>query len=302
MQVNQLFNKEFYVEEQNTNNIKSTAFYILANITNNCNRNCSYCDLHSKDNIKNLDLDLLYRYLFSFLSLDYRSIVLDIFGGEPTLHKDYLNFFNKIKDNNRIKIRTFSNFTADINIYNNILQNSSLFLTCHNDKSFIEKAFDIDKEFHKKLYFIVMYEKENGSLNSSIQIYKNLLKYFKDSNIELRLIEGVENYYTKSDIDEYFKLISETKQLSNEYLLNGQAKSYYDLINNYNINHAICNTGEDAVYIDVSGKIKYCLQSKYVIGNLYANPIYIKFKRHLCLTSKDCTCNFDTYRKGVEIL
>ena len=34
----QLFNKEFYVEEQN-NNIKSTAFYILANITNNCNRN-----------------------------------------------------------------------------------------------------------------------------------------------------------------------------------------------------------------------------------------------------------------------
>ena len=45
-----------------------------------------------------------------------------------------------------------------------------------------------------------MYEKENGSLNSSIQIYKNLLKYFKDSNIELRLIEGVENYYTNGDV------------------------------------------------------------------------------------------------------
>lgn len=294
----QLFNKEFYVEEQN-NNIKSTAFYILANITDYCNRNCSYCNLHN--NLKTLNLDLLYYYLMSFLKADYRSIVLDIFGGEPTLHEKYFSFIKSIKDNNRIKVRTFSNFTNLTSFYNNCLKYSNFFLTCHNDNNFYKKLLDIDTEFYNKLYLIVMYEKENGSVEKSVTIYKKLLQTFSSIKIELRLVEGVENYYTEEELKLYFNLVSKTKQISNEYILNDKDVSYYDLINHQNIKHAICNTGEDSVYIDCDGKIKYCLQSKQVLGNLYSNANFVKYKKHVCLLSKDCTCNFDTYRTGIVL-
>jgi wyosine [tRNA(Phe)-imidazoG37] synthetase (radical SAM superfamily) len=46
----ELYNKNFYNIENGK--IKNTVFYILANITTQCNRNCSYCGLHDNKNIK----------------------------------------------------------------------------------------------------------------------------------------------------------------------------------------------------------------------------------------------------------
>jgi MoaA/NifB/PqqE/SkfB family radical SAM enzyme len=146
-----------------------------------------------------------------------------------------------------------------------------------------------------------MYEKINNSFDKVINIYNYIINNFPNIQTEFRLIEGIANYYTKNDLLLYNKLI-ENKHIESDYLLNNKLVSYYDLIfKDKNISRVICNAGEDAVYIDYNGNIEYCLQTDNVVGNIYNSTKYIKYNKHLCLNGKNCTCNFDVYRCGVEL-
>ena len=121
--------------------VKVTSKYYLCNsftiqtmVTDKCNYNCQYCynDYHSNN-------DINFKSLLNYISiiknrLNKDLVFLDILGGEPTLHPDLYDFCKKLSNEEYINYTIYSNFSSDINLYENILNlhNSNLCITYHH--------------------------------------------------------------------------------------------------------------------------------------------------------------------------
>lgn len=283
----------------------SNSICILVYIADICNYNCNYC--YNKKPRSNILLDLYKLSIFiDKLQLQTnKNIIIDLIGGEPTLHPDLLSFINK-KYNKKISYLIYSNFSKDIEYYKKILKNNNvkLFLTWHhNNYDFIKKLYAISI-FKNQISVSVMYE--FGYTNIALNIFEKCKKI--TSKCSLSLIDGNLNIYNKNeqkkylsikhiDDDDYqFKLNGNVIQISEEQLINAKLTSFY---------HWICEAGNTYIYIHYDGNVYPC--QNYISKDKYQimfNIAHIKNLKYLPLHKtickfKICECGFSAYKYNI---
>ena len=95
--------------------------FVTLHITDYCNSNCFYCTAEAKP-YKNLDNikfnDTTFEYFCKFLdTLDGDGIVLELFGGEPTLVPNLKKYIDILYKKYNIHIYLFTNFIKPIEYY-----------------------------------------------------------------------------------------------------------------------------------------------------------------------------------------
>lgn len=83
----------------------------MINIIDDCNLNCRYCYNIKPYNKKLLDLDITFNKIKKFKNEFIGHILINITGGEPTLHPDLMLFVKKLSKLDNITINIYSNLT-----------------------------------------------------------------------------------------------------------------------------------------------------------------------------------------------
>lgn len=301
----------------------------IVNMLNICNYSCEYCceGCANKNNI--LKHYINHQALILFFKNFYirnkkQNIKISLYGGEPTLHSKLFDICKALNNlNKEFYIEVFSNFTNNINIYNNLLLNNiKLILTFHNNDylnaiAFYEKVKQLNHNFLQNVIINVMYEKYYTE--NAILLTKQLKQYYyktnNDSNkIILKIIRNTDTYVQTYKNEELIKFNSFNKALYDKKLLykiiysNNTIKymSLEDLectISNFY--HWMCNSGLTNYYIHHNGNIYPCVTAYYMerlqhknmsIGNIYKN-IDLPCHQTLCQT-KNCT-NYDVDKFNV---
>lgn len=133
-------------------------------ITKNCSFKCNYCTTYNnvfKEYSSREKIDKVLNF-FKELSLqnDTNDILVEITGGEPTLHPELYYICEQLSSIDKLRYNLLSNLSAPIDIYNDILNipNSKLHRLCI---TYHENHFDL-------VDFITKYDKiisENKSKN-----------------------------------------------------------------------------------------------------------------------------------------
>lgn len=244
-------------------------FCVMWNLTRQCNCCCVGCPFHNNinNNICNYkDVINFIKNNFNFNS-QYNQIIL--FGGEPTLHKKFINIIDELSKLNIKNILLFSNFSENINIYNYCIdKNIQLILTYHNN------LFNNIYLFTEKLLTL-----KNNNINIILM---------KDDNVDNNYNYLKQNNFNNISIVSTHKLknnILDTENNKNQNVLvldeNNNTKSWSDIIENnkncfYNYK---CVAGKLSYYIEENGNIFPCQgigqdyyvknkNEKFLIGNV----------------------------------
>ena len=308
-----------YIDEKDVKNIFT--FFIYA--TDSCNYSCEYCSNDFPRQQKFLNLTQMLLFIQHIQNITTCNFIIEISGGEPTLHPDLYEFCKKcclmLKDR-LINICIYSNCSQSKEYYLRLLalDNKITFIFTYHHFANREIAFIktieylkpyIDKE---QIMIIVMYE--NQTYMKCIEvfdyIYKHITQYIKlallfrnNNNIIITHTNKKENY---NNLDEYYKRANNYQDL----------KCYFDdntselledsyLMYNYNTNFYkwICYAGYRYLSIYINGDVYKCAyniaQSK--LGNIYEKNINMNiFKTpSLCLYNIKCPCIYSVYKEKV---
>lgn len=263
-------------------------------ITNRCNYSCSYCienlqNLHS-DNYIFLDLIKTTFFINEYIeSYPNKKINIRIYGGEPTLHPDLLDFCEKLNNiNNILIIEIFTNFSLPYEVYNKLLiiQKVHLFTSYHtnsimSDNHYLHKILKFNKLYYNKIVCNIMLENETiEHTKNTYNLYKQMIKIWKNSNYKKIRTELIPLFSTTKYISNYkkytYKILETINNLNNEKISfslidkNNDKQIVYKVVgyNSLNFKNWLCSSGENAIFIDPFGDIYPC-------GGLYTKRNYI---------------------------
>ena len=252
-------------------------------ITNKCNYACSYCIENLQKNtyydIIFLNLEKTYNFIINYIKLyPTKKINIRIYGGEPTLHPDLVEFCQKLNSyENILIVEIFTNFSADNIKYNQLLSIKKIYLFCsyHTSKimssdEYVLKLINFGKKYNGKIVSNIMLE-NNTDENSIItyNVYKKILKLCskKIINIRTELIPIFSTAFYESSYSKYiFKIFESINKIHNEKLSftlidNNNIKTNFDKVVGYdslNFKNWLCSSGECAIFIDPYGDIYPC--------------------------------------------
>jgi MoaA/NifB/PqqE/SkfB family radical SAM enzyme len=233
-------------------------------ITNNCNYKCNFCKLYNKKNKDYLTLNELKNIsdFIKYLLVKYNHDEFAIYGGEPILHPELVNFINLFDTN--IKIYLITNLSKDYQYFKNF-----------NKKNIdIEATFYIDKVDYKEFFNKVNKIKDyNFNLRIALSLYselyndynltKKIINYIKDLDlINITKIESVS--YNFNTINNNIK-----EELKNIYSLNSTEDENF--FNNKLLYNKVldCNKiNPPPLFIDDDGHLYSC-NNKFI--NYYIN-------------------------------
>ncbi len=164
-----------------------------------CNMNCSYC--YNSDLITSKDENYSVDEVLDFLKK--RKEKLDgvvITGGEPTIHKDLIDFIKKIKKIGfLVKLDTNG---ANPDMLKELLDNKLIDYIAMDIKNSLNKYFSVTNT--------------NLDMNNIIKS----IKLIKDSNIDHEFRTTVYNIHEESDLVDIAKLVSPSKYFLQEFMKN----------------------------------------------------------------------------------
>lgn len=288
------------------------SFGILAYVSDKCNYNCEYCYNKFPRSNKDLDLEKLYDFVVS-CTKQKSFILLDLIGGETTLHPKLYDFCKKVVDNiKNIQITIYSNFSKDISFYKRFLNIGVNFILswhsqCNTDE-FICKLNEFNEEDRNKITIAVMYEHNN--IARSLEAFDRIYKIPRFSELQFSFLEMSDNYngykYTDLQLEEFNKRIPYTKTQSTIIKFNdGTIEEVND--NYFFSDHShtrfkfwLCNAGMDFIYIHWNGDVHPCDENdNNVIYNIYSGKEFIIPKKPILCKYENCPCLFDIYKKRV---
>ena len=281
---------------------------LLVYIADLCNYKCSYCYNKFPRTKQLLDLDKLYQFLVSMQKNTQKKIAVELIGGEPTLHPNLLEFFEKASKLPDIQFAILTNFYKDLQYYLELIDKYKVRIipTWHslpNDKQnqqFVDKILSIpDKYFdyvadgkHYHNFFIrIMFEKHafDEAKNLYMKLVNKIPAYIEPSLVAdpstkldqyteaTKNISAIEYIYDDNVLKEYYRLsnlIKPYKQLYTVEYNDGTKEllSYNDMFmqDNFTFYMWKCNAGKDYLYIHCDGNVYKC-QSYY---ESRINPLY----------------------------
>lgn len=247
---------------------KQDYFCCMWNLTRECNSCCVGCPFHNNINNRLIDPKKVITFIsnnFNF-NTNYNQIIL--FGGEPTLHKQFnyiITELSKLKFKNKI---IFSNFSADIDTYNDCLfKDYTLILTYHNNifqniEQFIEKIIKL------KLtnYSIILMRDEKTNYN-----YNKLISYVPKEKINI-----VSTHKEKNNLVDSHHVIQNYNCITIDEF--GRGKTWSDVIesNKNCFTGYSCTAGKLSFFIEENGDIFPChgIAQDYYIKNKNSSYLY----------------------------
>lgn len=184
---------EFRMYKQLYNNLnKNNTIKIY--LTHQCNYQCYYCD--GVTDYKNKHSKRVYSYTFINIKKLYNYIQqnkqyknLLLYGGEPTLHPQLINFFKQIR--NDFNIFLYTNLSKDIKYYND-LDNCKIIASYHyQNKQFEQKI----KNIHNIHCIYIPLDFKNFA--QTIKVYDNIKK-INNNTFLIELDYNFNNKYVKN--------------------------------------------------------------------------------------------------------
>ena len=158
---------------------------IYYQFTKNCNYKCDYCVSHNKIDKAFTNKDI-WTKICNFINELYNktnALGLNIYGGEPTLHPDFLDIIKNLNDN--IKYELFTNMSASLDLYDEFI--------------YLRPKCSISASIHPR------------HMNVDDFIYKLEYLLNKHKQIHITIYCGIDNIYypNKLDVDEINKKLHE---------------------------------------------------------------------------------------------
>lgn len=318
---NKLYGLELY-----KNATEDTLLYILAYVIDNCNYNCSYCYNKKPYTGKTLKFEQLYK-LIKFIIDTYNNkyIQLELIGGEPTIHPALIDFCDKLKPLSNVRVKIFTNLSADIDVYEKLLSNGKLTLisswhSLRNDKyniKFIEKIIRLLNTNRKQIEVRVMYEYDNTQ--TAIEVANRILPYADPMLFDLSYIFDPKTRdsslysYSSEQINSFnaFHLQHKVRTNRKEFYVqysdgSTDIKTYNDMFCNKSnqFKRWLCNAGKNSLFINYDGITYPCAEyngnANLSLFDIYKPNTYVnyKFKPQLCKVDF-CTCDYDILKRKV---
>lgn len=271
-------------------------------ITDKCNMNCSYCyNKFPRDN-KDIDMNLLLKYIDNVYKKTNRDVDILLIGGEPSLYKKVHEFIIQCREKEFIKdIDIFTNFSRDINFYKLLIKNRvNLVCAWHNetdDNNFINKLNSLTNNEKKFIVEIAMMfehdnmDRWNNIICQILKNYKNVIQpwilYDKYTTKE----------YTQIQKKEFIKALLKLEKISlsdfkNKNAINTIFNQYCNKYQESFINQT-CSAGYDTIYIHNNGDVYKCQNDFfYNLPKLYnINDNNAEFDMGYYKIQK-CICNY----------
>ena len=284
-------------------NLCYDTYYIMAYIIDVCNLSCSYCYNAKNRTYSKLDLHYLYQYVLNIKSLTKKNIVLQIIGGESTLHPDLYDFCKKMNEIKDIEIVIYSNGSQTIEYYSNLLNINcvNVDFSYHSINNLINKSFIIkiaklnSYEKFKDRFTVTIMAEQNLNLKLVLNLCQQLKIEKSKIDISLIYINGKQLKYS----DDMLQFIFKNKIVYDEIeIIDKYGKSMTidpSFIDKYRFSDFIgwkCNAGKTTNYIHVNGNIYNC-QAEYVENKHHKSNIYsIKSTNLISNKMTICTCKY----------
>jgi MoaA/NifB/PqqE/SkfB family radical SAM enzyme len=250
-------------------------FYVLYPPTFSCNYRCDYCDFFSDNDFISWNIKDKIINFINFLGTK-KNVLVQLYGGEPTIDPDILKIVNKIVP----YIRLYTNLSSSSDLYKEIITNK-------NGKLCITSSFHPLK---------VNFEKFDKNIEEIMKTNIDLLKIkiMADSRKKEECFD-IFNYFDKkydgfNNCEVYLNLISRNMKNDHgsnwkpeelpQYLLTQQKVKDIELRYKYvgdgiireevlpynevlytlhdENNYYKCFVGKNGIYINPYGKVSYC--------------------------------------------
>lgn len=124
---------------------------ILMFIMDRCNFSCPYCYNRKPRHLVGADLSVFLKYVQDIRNkVPYRPLNVSLIGGEPTLHKDMLEFCDQLMKIKNTTVEVLTNFHKPFEYYLDLLESGVLVSASWHGQgedslnwSFVEKALKI---------------------------------------------------------------------------------------------------------------------------------------------------------------
>jgi organic radical activating enzyme len=175
-------------------------------LTNNCNYKCNFCNIHNKKEKNFSSLEELTNAINFINNLMDKNLFsnneFEIFGGEPTLHPELINFINLL--DNRFEIILFTNLHKDIDYFLKIKKNIEIISTFYINKVNYIDFFNKVKEITNNNISIKIILTIYHDLYNDINLVKNIINYIEKLELIKRITVDFNSYFI-SEIDNKIK-------------------------------------------------------------------------------------------------
>lgn len=301
---------------------------ILVYTVDCCNYNCYYCYNVFPRTKQKLNLDYLHKYLqFIHANAPKKSIDLEFIGGEPTLHPQLIEFCNKIKHDKYIRTNIYTNMSADINTYIQLLQSNVTLIASwhgtnedHCNQHYIDMVIDlVNLGFKDQLDIRIMYEPNNT--DNSILAFNRIKNIIPHNKIEMSLLvqsnvikaDNSELYvYTNDQLSRFHECVDDLNKSDEkkEYVLTFsdgsiEYKCFNDLFgyNQYSYKHFLCDAKMCNLYIHCDGNIYPCVDyftfNKQPLFSIYQTSHFKVFNAPIICQLDYCSCDWSIRKQKV---
>lgn len=281
-------------------------FGITWEVTGNCTFDCRYCVLHYKDPIvypqETIDLinDLSNR----------KNLILTLFGGEPTLHPDFLKILGSLNSN--IKLGVFSNLSKGVSYFAKVLKlrpdlifetsyhpsQTNLESYCETLQYLVDHGANLDVAF--------MYDTTCDNLRETYarleSICPSISPYMIDNPDVTRPPDEkwfIDNTRRTRKIDITYKENGEIKQRTESI-----GYMWANQLNNFKLYR--CDCGKSNFYISSQGGVYPCLDYKkndlgefFSVYDDYSEDLERVLKEGVICKSSICTSEIDVHKKRI---
>lgn len=252
-------------------------------ITSRCNERCIHCYIPHENKICDINADFFYNILEQCKQMNL--LHLTISGGEPMLHKHFIDFLTKCRENN-FSVNVLSNLTIlDDKIIKEMKSNKLLGVqtSLYSMESSIHDSITNVKGSFEKTKGAILKLAENGiAVQISCPIikqnkngYQEIIKWASelginvgdDFNIIAKYNHSTDNLNCRLSINEVKKLIREKFKESPDYLKKIKTEAENNTL--INPDDYVCSVCNSSICISEKGDVYPCAGwDDYIIGNL----------------------------------
>lgn len=269
-----------------------------------CNYNCSYCSISHEDRKSKFGLAITEEGMKKILKFfDQRGEWhIQITGGEPTIHPNFIEFCQKITYNHYLNMVTNNSISfRKLNEFVNVVNPKKIqYIQC--------SLQEVDEDDERLDVFL---EKMKMYINNGFRAYVSYVgvpdrlekveKYFNlfmNNSIPFVVQVYHGEYKGKKYPEQYTK---QEIAFLDKFMVSSMYRSLLD-VGVRKPSGKTCGAGYRRILADaIDGKVYSCLNDTNPIGNIYDNKLILSDKPFIC-GAKNCSCIFEPHYEIEGIL
>jgi radical SAM protein with 4Fe4S-binding SPASM domain len=271
----EFFDEYFESESQLTN--------LHIEITSECNERCVHCYIPHENKVNNIEPDLFYNILDQCIKMNLLHLTLS--GGEPMMHKNFIDFLNKCNEYN-FSVNVLSNLTLlNKTIIEEMKRNAllSVQVSLYSMDADIHDAITQVKGSFEKTKNAILRLRENDIplqiscpiMKQNIYCYNDVIEWGKAHNINVGSDYVIIARYNHTTQNLSNRLsINDVKEVINQRIFN--EPQYLEVMEkeaeqkkNMNPDDFVCSVCHSSICIAENGNVYPCAGwQDYVVGNV----------------------------------